>query len=114
PRRPVDRPPRSARGRSGVRRGDPRDARARSLERDASPHRRDRAVDDPARLADRPARLTLLADVVAASQAVADTSARSRKIAILADLLGRLEPSEVAIATGFLSGSPRQGRVGVG
>jgi DNA ligase-1 len=58
--------------------------------------------------------LTLLADVVAASQEVAGTSARSRKIAILAELLRGLAPSEVATATGFLSGVPRQGRVGVG
>jgi len=58
--------------------------------------------------------MTLLADVVAASKRVGETSARSGKIAILADLLGRLAPSEIAIATGFLSGSPRQGRVGVG
>src|SRR5262245_33788876 len=58
--------------------------------------------------------MTLLADLVAASQEVADTSARSRKVAILAELLGRLEPAEVPIAVGFLSGGPRQGRVGVG
>jgi DNA ligase 1 len=58
--------------------------------------------------------LTLLADVVAASEEVAGTSARSAKIATLAGLLARLEPDEVAIATGFLSGVPRQGRVGVG
>ena len=58
--------------------------------------------------------MTLLAEVVAASNEVAATSARSRKIAILADLLRRLEPAEVPIATGFLSGAPRQGRVGVG
>src|SRR5204863_351481 len=56
----------------------------------------------------------LLADVVAASQQVGETSARSRKIAILAELLRTLEPGEVALATGFLSGIPRQGRVGVG
>jgi DNA ligase 1 len=58
--------------------------------------------------------VTLLADVVAASQEVAETSARSRKVAVLADLLGRLDPEEVAIAAGLLSGVPRQGRVGVG
>jgi DNA ligase-1 len=58
--------------------------------------------------------VTLLADVVTASQEVADTSARSRKVAILADLLARLEPNEVAVAAGLLSGVPRQGRVGVG
>ena len=58
--------------------------------------------------------MTLLADVVAASRQVAETSSRSRKIAIVAALLRTLEPSEVAIAAGLLSGTPRQGRVGVG
>jgi DNA ligase-1 len=57
---------------------------------------------------------TLLADVVSASKEVADTSARSRKVALLAELLRKLGPDEVPIATGFLSGVPRQGRVGVG
>ena len=58
--------------------------------------------------------MTLLADVVAASQEVAETNARSRKVAILAELLERLDPDEVAVAAGLLSGVPRQGRVGVG
>jgi DNA ligase-1 len=58
--------------------------------------------------------MTLLAAVVTASAEVADTSSRSRKIALLADLLRALAPDEIAPAVGFLSGSPRQGRVGVG
>src|SRR6476661_2091773 len=58
--------------------------------------------------------MTLLADVVAASQLVAETSSRSRKVALLSDLLRRLEPGEVPVVAGFLSGAPRQGRVGVG
>jgi DNA ligase-1 len=58
--------------------------------------------------------MTLLADLVAASEQVAGISARSRKVAILVDLLRRLDTEEVAIAVGFLSGAPRQGRVGVG
>jgi DNA ligase 1 len=58
--------------------------------------------------------VTLLAEVVAASTEVAATTSRSRKVAILADLLGRLDASEVAVVVGFLSGLPRQGRVGVG
>ncbi len=58
--------------------------------------------------------MTLLADVVATSRDVAATSSRSEKIATLADLLRRLEPDEVAPAVGFLTGVPRQGRVGVG
>jgi len=58
--------------------------------------------------------VTLLADLVDASRRVTGTSSRSGKVAILAELLGRLEPAEVASAVGFLSGVPRQGRVGVG
>jgi DNA ligase-1 len=60
------------------------------------------------------ARVTLLAEVVDASQRVAATTSRSQKIAVLADLLRSLDPHEVPIAVGFLSGVPRQGRVGVG
>jgi DNA ligase-1 len=56
----------------------------------------------------------LLADLVATSDAVASTRARSTKIAALADLLSRLAPDEVEAAVGFLVGEARQGRVGVG
>ncbi len=58
--------------------------------------------------------MTLLADVVAASQLVAETASRSRKVAVLADLLRRLEADEVPVVAGILSGAPRQGRIGVG
>ena len=58
--------------------------------------------------------MTLLADVAAASREVAATSSRSRKVAVLADLLRSLEPGEIVPAVGFLAGAPRQGRVGVG
>jgi ATP-dependent DNA ligase I len=58
--------------------------------------------------------MTLLADVVTASKEVAETSSRSRKVAILAGVLRKLDPGEVSIAVGVLSGVPRQGRVGVG
>jgi DNA ligase-1 len=58
--------------------------------------------------------MTLLAAVVSASRDLADTSSRSQKVAILAELLSRLEPNEVPLAVGFLAGVPRQGRVGVG
>ena len=58
--------------------------------------------------------MTLFADVVAASSEVALTSSRSRKIAILAQLLARLDADEVDICVAFLSGIPRQGRIGVG
>lgn len=58
--------------------------------------------------------MTLLAEIVTASRQVAATRSRSRKIAILAELLGTLDPGEMATTVGFLSGVPRQGRVGVG
>jgi DNA ligase-1 len=58
--------------------------------------------------------MTLLVDVVSASRQIAETSSRSRKVALLAELLRSLEPHEVAIAVGFLSAVPRQGRVGIG
>jgi DNA ligase-1 len=58
--------------------------------------------------------MTLLVDVVIASRDLTETSSRSRKVAILTELLGRLEAGEVAVAVGFLAGVPRQGRVGIG
>ena len=58
--------------------------------------------------------MTLLADLVAASNEVAATTSRSQKVAILAGLLQRLAADEIPVAVGFLSGVPRQGRVGVG
>jgi ATP-dependent DNA ligase I len=58
--------------------------------------------------------MTLFADVVAASREVTETSSRSRKVAILTELLSRLEPGEIPVAVAFLAGVPRQGRVGIG
>jgi DNA ligase 1 len=55
-----------------------------------------------------------LIDVVNASKLVAGTSSRSEKITALAELLRGLDASEIPIAVGFLSGLPRQGRIGVG
>jgi len=55
----------------------------------------------------------LLHELVATSAAVRATSARREKTALLADLLTRLQPAEVAVAIGFLTGWPRQGRLGV-
>jgi len=56
----------------------------------------------------------LLADLVATSEAVTATSARTAKVQALADLLRRLAPTEIEPAVGFLTGELRQGRVGVG
>ncbi|CAN5524049.1 ATP-dependent DNA ligase [soil metagenome] len=58
--------------------------------------------------------MKLFEEVVAASSEVTKTNSRSRKIAILAELLRSLDSGEVPIAVGFLSGVPRQGRFGVG
>ncbi|MFL5928827.1 MAG: ATP-dependent DNA ligase [Gaiellaceae bacterium] len=58
--------------------------------------------------------MTPLAEVVRASQQIAETSARSAKVAILADLLRRVDPAEVPIVAAILSGAPRQGRIGIG
>jgi DNA ligase-1 len=58
--------------------------------------------------------VTLIADVVSASNRVASTSSRSAKVAALAELLASVDADEVGIVTGFLSGAPRQGRVGIG
>jgi len=56
----------------------------------------------------------LFQDVVAASAAVAATAGRLEKVAHLAALLERAAPDEIPIAVAFLSGTPRQGRIGVG
>jgi DNA ligase-1 len=55
-----------------------------------------------------------LAEVVAASGAVAGTAARLGKISHLVDLLTRIPPDEIPIVIGFLSGEPRQGRMKIG
>lgn len=56
----------------------------------------------------------LLAGVVDTSSAVAATRARTVKVAALVDLLRALGDDEIEPAVGFLTGTPRQGRIGVG
>ena len=58
--------------------------------------------------------MTLLAEVVRASAAVAATSSRLAKIKVIADCLRSLEPAEVEIALPWLSGDIRQGRLALG
>jgi DNA ligase-1 len=58
--------------------------------------------------------VTLFAALVAASETAAATTKRTAKVAALASLLRDLGPDEVAPAVGFLTGAPRQGRIGVG
>jgi DNA ligase-1 len=56
----------------------------------------------------------LYAELADASRRLAATSKRSEKAALLADVLRRASPDEVAVAVGVLTGAPRQGRIGVG
>ena len=58
--------------------------------------------------------VTLLAEVVRASAAVAATSSRLAKIRIIADCLRALAPEEVEIALPWLSGDIRQGKLALG
>jgi DNA ligase-1 len=55
-----------------------------------------------------------LAELVQTSTAVGSTAGRLEKISKLAALLKQLDPDEVPIAIGFLTGWPRQGRIGIG
>ena len=55
-----------------------------------------------------------LADLVATSRAVGESSGRLQKIAHLASLLGHASSDEIETVISFLSGSPRQGRIGIG
>jgi DNA ligase-1 len=55
-----------------------------------------------------------LSSVVLASRQVADTSARSTKIEVLAELLRSVPADEVPLVAGLLTGRLRQGRIGIG
>ena len=56
----------------------------------------------------------LLSEVVSTADAVGTTASRNQKVSLLADLLRTVPPREIPAAIGFLSGEPRQGRVGIG
>jgi DNA ligase 1 len=56
----------------------------------------------------------LFAEVVAVSAAVGATRSRKAKVGALAGLLRELAAGEVAPAVAWLSGEPRQGRIGTG
>jgi DNA ligase-1 len=53
-------------------------------------------------------------DLVQTSRRVAQSSGRLAKIELLAALLTRAAPEEIETVIAFLSGTPRQGRLGVG
>lgn len=55
-----------------------------------------------------------LADVVSTVGAVTATRSRLAKIGALADLISRVDSDEIVPVVGFLTASPRQGRLGVG
>ncbi|MCA1834155.1 MAG: ATP-dependent DNA ligase [Actinobacteria bacterium] len=56
----------------------------------------------------------LLADLVAAAQAVSSTASRTAKLDALATVFRTLADDEISPAAGFLSGDVRQGKIGVG
>ena len=56
----------------------------------------------------------LFAALAEVSTRLAATSKRGEKAALIADVLRRAAPGEVAPAVGFLTGAPAQGRIGVG
>ncbi len=58
--------------------------------------------------------MTLLVRLAETSEAIAATSSRKEKSERLADTIRELEPDEIVPAIGFLTGSARQGRVGIG
>jgi DNA ligase-1 len=56
----------------------------------------------------------LLHDLVVTSAAVAEASSRLVKVGRLAELLAHVAPADVGVVIAFLSGEPRQGRIGLG
>ncbi len=58
--------------------------------------------------------MTRLASVVTAAAAVASTSKRNEKRAVLAALFADVDPEDVPTVVGFLLGEVRQGRIGIG
>ena len=56
----------------------------------------------------------LLHRLASTSTEVTNTSARNEKVRLIAETLADLDPGEIAAAVSFLSGSIRQGRIGVG
>jgi len=55
-----------------------------------------------------------LGDLVTTSNTIGATSSRLKKTESLANLLRAAEPTEIATAIGFLTGWPRQGKIGIG
>lgn len=58
--------------------------------------------------------MTLLRDLVDASERVAATASRRSKIAEMSRMLRALDPDEIDTGVAFLAGAPRQSRTGIG
>lgn len=58
--------------------------------------------------------MTLLKDLVEASEKIGSTARKKEKTSILADLFRRLRGKEIALASHYLSGKLPQGRLGIG
>jgi ATP-dependent DNA ligase I len=58
--------------------------------------------------------VTLLAELALTSEAVRETPARGRKVALLAERLSKVQPDEVPVAVAYLSGELTQRQTGVG
>jgi len=56
----------------------------------------------------------LLAEVVETHKRVGGTKSRDQKTQFLAEILARADETQIPILVGLLTGSPRQGRVGIG
>ncbi|MFL6352227.1 MAG: ATP-dependent DNA ligase [Bryobacteraceae bacterium] len=56
----------------------------------------------------------LLATVVETSRRVGETTKRLEKVSLLAEVLNQLHGEEIEMGVSFLSGSTRQGRIGIG
>jgi ATP-dependent DNA ligase I len=54
------------------------------------------------------------AEVATTTDQLVETRARSKKVAALADLLSRATPGELPVIVALLTGTPRQGRIGIG
>ncbi|MEO8188373.1 MAG: hypothetical protein ABI580_13525, partial [Burkholderiaceae bacterium] len=58
--------------------------------------------------------MTLLRELVDASERVGSTASRRSKVAEIAALLRELQPDEIDVGVAFLAGETRQGRTGIG
>ncbi|MGZ9074361.1 MAG: ATP-dependent DNA ligase [Burkholderiaceae bacterium] len=58
--------------------------------------------------------MTLLRDLVDASERVGTTASRLAKVAEIAGLLRRLQPDEIGVGVAYLAGETKQGRAGIG